>query len=51
MIKKFDFRVLDSTRCRIIWVQFEDKNVGVANRTKYSQHFTDSISKAWTSIF
>lgn len=29
VIKKFDLRVMDSTRCSLILVQFEDKNVGV----------------------
>ncbi|XP_061196745.1 uncharacterized protein LOC133205019 [Saccostrea echinata] len=50
IVKKFDFKVENSTRCSIVWVQFELENIGASNRMKYSKYYNDAISKSWTPI-
>lgn len=49
-IKKFDYRIPHSSRCSIIWVQFDDSSVGKAWRTKYKHLYMDGISVKWTPI-
>ena len=49
-IKKFDYRVANSSRCSIVWVEFDDKSVGKTWRMKYQHLYQSSISLAWTPI-
>lgn len=37
VIKQFDYRVEGSTRCSIIWVEFDDGNIGRVIRTQYKK--------------
>jgi hypothetical protein len=50
IVKKLDFRVENSNRCSIIWVEFESQQIGARTRTKYSHLFTVSCEKTWTPI-
>lgn len=49
-IKKFDNRVQNSSRCSIIWVEFEDESIGRHWRNRYRHLYTDSIPLSWTPI-
>ena len=49
-IKKFDYRVANSSRCSIVWVEFDDKSVGKTWRMKYQHLYQSSIPLAWTPI-
>ena len=49
-VKKLDYRVQGSTRCSIIWVQFEESDIGKTCRTKYKHLNTSDILQAWTPI-
>ena len=35
----------------ILWVQFEDDNVGVLQRNEYKWYYSDAIDVSWTPIF
>ncbi|XP_065942635.1 uncharacterized protein [Magallana gigas] len=50
IVKHFDFRVEGSNRCSIIWVEFTEKEIGKAMRTKLARLFKPDISKTWTPI-
>lgn len=49
-IKKFDFRVKNSCRCSIVWVEFDDKVIGRCWRTKYKHLYQDGVAISWTPI-
>lgn len=49
-VKLFDYRVEGSTRCSIIWVQFDDDNIGKELRSEYARLFKTDIEKTWTPI-
>ncbi|XP_061195058.1 uncharacterized protein LOC133203256 [Saccostrea echinata] len=49
-VKLFDYRVEGSTRCSIIWVQFDDDNIGKELRKEYARLFKSEIEKTWTPI-
>lgn len=49
-VKLFDYRVEGSTRCSIIWVQFDDDNIGKELRREYARLFKTYIEKTWTPI-
>lgn len=49
-VKLFDYRVEGSTRCSIIWVQFDDENIGKELRKEYTRLFKNDIEKTWTPI-
>lgn len=42
-VKLFDYRVEGSTRCSIIWVQFDDDNIGKELRREYARLFKTDI--------
>lgn len=50
VIRKFDFRVLGSARCSIIWVEFEDASVGIGWKTTYRHLYQDGIPLSWVPI-
>lgn len=50
IVKKLDFRVKNSTRCSIIWVEFETLLIGAKARSKYAHLYTSDCSKTWTPI-
>lgn len=50
VIKQFDYRVEGSTRCSIIWVQFDDEKIGREIRTQYKRLYKSGIEKNWTPI-
>lgn len=50
VIKKFDFRVPQSPRCSIVWVQFDDASIGEKWRTRYRHLYTNDISPSWTPV-
>lgn len=50
LVKTLDFRVENSQRCSIIWVEFENKAVGSKARTKYAHLFAPYCSKSWTPV-
>ena len=50
VLKKFDFRVENSDRCSIIWVELENKSSGELWRQKYANLFNVSIPKSWTPM-
>lgn len=50
IIKQFDYRVEGSTRCSIIWVQFDDEKIGREIRTEFKRLYKSGIEKNWTPI-
>ena len=50
IIKKFDFRVSGSSRCSIVWVQFEENSIGKRWRNKYCHLYNQGIDHCWTPI-
>jgi exonuclease III len=50
VIKKIDFRVLGSTRCSIIWVEFEDTIVGKKWKNTYRHLYQDKIPISWVPV-
>ena len=49
-IKKLDYRVLGSTRCSIVWVQFCSQDIGKKCRSQFKHLFNSTISSSWTPI-
>ena len=50
IVKKIEYRVPESDRCSIIWVQFNEENVGTILRNRYRHLFTAEIQSNWTPI-
>lgn len=50
IVQLLDFRVENSTRCSIIWVNFENKSTGKHWREKYAHLFIECIHSDWTPI-
>lgn len=50
LVKKLDFRVLNSNRCSIIWVKFETQQIGSKARTKYAHLYNKNCDKLLTPI-
>ncbi|WAR30845.1 hypothetical protein MAR_033387, partial [Mya arenaria] len=50
LIKKLEFRVPGSDRCSIIWVHFDEQNVGKTYRNQYKHLFTVDIPSHYTPI-
>lgn len=50
VIKQFEYRVEGSTRCSIIWVQFDDEKIGREIRTEFKRLYKSGIEKNWTPI-
>ncbi|XP_053407909.1 uncharacterized protein LOC128559625 [Mercenaria mercenaria] len=49
-IKKLDYRVENSNRCSIIWVQFEEDSIGKKHRNRYKHLHLTTIPPLWTPI-
>ena len=49
-IRKFDFRVKDSRRCSIVWVEFDDELIGKKWRIKYHHLYQPGIPQTWTPV-
>ena len=49
-IKMFDFRVHSSSRCSIVWVEFDDITVGRKWRGCYKHLYKQGILASWTPI-
>lgn len=49
-IRKFDFRVENSARCSIVWVEFDDKSIGKNWRFKYSHLYQEGLPLSWTPV-
>ena len=50
IIRKFDYRVLNSQRCSIVWVELEDPSSGVLWRQKYINLYRNDTPRSWTPI-
>ena len=50
VVKKIDYRVADSTRPSIIWVIFQDPNIGHHWKREYSHLYNGHIQSTWTPI-
>lgn len=50
VVQKVDYRVINSTRPSIIWVSFQDSDIGHNQRNEFAHLFTDNIDKTWTPI-
>ena len=51
LIKKFDYRVVNCSRCSIVWVQFEDESIGTQWKQRYKHLFKKGIELSWVPIF
>lgn len=49
-VKKFDFRVENSSRCSIVWVEFDSACIGRKWRLKYKHLYNNTIPPSWTPI-
>ena len=49
-IRRFDFRVKNSNRCSIIWVEFNEKYTGYNWRIKYKHLYQEGIPSNWTPV-
>ena len=49
-IRKFDFRVPQSSRCSIVWVEFDDESIGRKWRLRYKHLYCQDIPVSWTPI-
>lgn len=49
-LRMFDYRVLDSDRVSIVWVEFEDKEAGKELRTELLHLYHPGIARTWTPI-
>lgn len=49
-IKKLDYRVLNSTRCSIVWVEFCSSDIGKKCRKEFQHLYERHISLSWTPI-
>lgn len=49
-VKKIDYRVADSTRPSIVWVIFQDTNIGRHWKREYSHLYNEHIQSTWTPI-
>jgi hypothetical protein len=50
IIKQFDYRVEGSIKCSIIWVEFNDGNIGREIPAQYERFYKNGINKRWTPI-
>ena len=50
IIKKLDYRMPNSSRCSIVWVQFEDHEVGIKWRNAYRHLKKPGIQTHWTPV-
>ena len=50
IVKRIDYRVLNSSRPRIIWVLFQDCNIGKNWRKEYSHLYDETAEQNWTPI-
>ncbi|XP_063420756.1 uncharacterized protein LOC134705970 [Mytilus trossulus] len=46
-----DYRIVNSSRCSIIWVLFNDIGIGKEQRRQFQYLKNDQIDKTWTPIF
>jgi len=49
-VKKIDYRVPDSTRPSIIWVMFQDPNIGLHWQREYRHLYNGHKQSTWTPI-
>ena len=49
--KRIEYRMHQSKRPSIVWVLFEDEQIGSCARQKYSHLYTPNIDPKWTPIF
>ena len=49
-LKKIDYRVADSTGPSIIWVIFQDTNIGRHWKREYSHLYNEHVQSTWTPI-
>lgn len=50
LIKKLDFRIENSDRCSIVWVQFDDPSIGRQARLQYRHLYKREILHTWTPV-
>ena len=50
VIKFIDYRRADTSR-PIIWVQFDDLQIGVQRRKQYRRFYNEHIADSWTPVF
>ena len=51
LVKQIDFRMEGANRPSIIWVLFDDPQVGRTTREKYRKLYNPSINTDWTPVF
>ena len=51
VVKQIDFRIEGTNRLSIIWVLFDDPQVGRTTLEKYRKLYNSSILKDWTPVF
>jgi hypothetical protein len=50
ILKKIDFRLLNTKRPSVLWVAFENTKIGQNLRHKHSHLYTSEIDHAWTPV-
>ena len=51
VLKHIDYRQAGILRPSIIWVQFDDPQIGVQRRLQYKRLYKKSIHESWTPVF
>ena len=51
VIKYIDYRKANNSRPSIIWVQFDDPQIGVQRRKQYRRFYNEHIAESWTPVF
>ena len=51
VFKYLDYRQADTSRPGIIWVQFDDPQIGAQRRLQYSRLHNELIHESWTPVF
>ena len=51
VLKNIDYRRAGTLRPSILWVQFDDPQIGVQRRLQYKKLYNESINENWTPVF
>lgn len=52
IVKKFDYGMLNSSRCSIVWVKFENDRIGKAWKTRYKYLYRSAsyVPHKWMTV-
>ena len=50
VVKKLDYRIENSKRCSIIWLQFDEADIGMQWKCKYNSLYETDILREWIPI-